>query len=163
MDNKNDASADCQASTASVIRVRLIDENASRSTNRKNVGATHEACIDHEAEHKAVFDFFRLPRELRDEIYKHSLEFKRKLAPQHYARMRGRKVAELSPQLVSRQFGREYSDRAERESCLVIVDRDHFHGELFKLPRPMRSTRKLELHVALACKYTLVTKIDSHG
>ena len=114
MDNKHGYSGDRQTSTASVTRVKLVDESGPKSTHRKRVGESYEACITREAEGA---------------------------------------VAELSPQLVSRQFGREYEERAARESCLLIVDRDHFHGEMLTLPRPMRLTRKLELHIALACTY----------
>ncbi|KAK5134377.1 hypothetical protein LTR08_006557 [Meristemomyces frigidus] len=151
MDDKYGASADHQTSTSLVTRVRLTEDSGPATTTRTKVGEDDVTGVTCEEEEEAFFDLFSLPRELRDEIYDHSLEFKRKFASQHSARLRGRRVAELSPQLAGQQFRKEYLERAERESCLVIVDRDHFHGELLTLPQTMKFTRKLELHVALAC------------
>ena len=102
-------------------------------------------------EQLASFDFFSLPRELRDEIYLHSLTFKRKFRSQHGARLRGRRVTEPSLLQVSRQFHDEYLERAEQHTCLVIVDRPEFHGDSLKLPRPISRARNLELYLAVAC------------
>ncbi|KAK5124222.1 hypothetical protein LTR85_001925 [Meristemomyces frigidus] len=104
-----------------------------------------------EAQEAGVFDFFSLPRELRDQIYEEALQYKKKFQSQHGARIRGRRIAEVSLQLVSKQFRQEYLERAERETCLVIVDRDHYHGEILRLPTPIKYAKKLELHLALAC------------
>ena len=98
-----------------------------------------------------VFDFFNLPRELRDQIYADCLQFKVKFESQHGVRLRGRRVAQGSLLQINHQFRHEYLERAEKETCLVIVDRDHFHGEALELPTPVKYTRKLELHLALAC------------
>ncbi|TKA76310.1 hypothetical protein B0A55_04198 [Friedmanniomyces simplex] len=98
-----------------------------------------------------TFNFFDLPRELRDLIYDFSLTFKRKIRSQHGARLRGRNVAESSLLLVNKQFRREYFERAEHHTCLVIVDRPEFHGDLLKLPPAISYARSLELYLAIAC------------
>ncbi|KAK3071954.1 hypothetical protein LTR53_007722 [Teratosphaeriaceae sp. CCFEE 6253] len=103
------------------------------------------------AQPSATFKFFRLPRELRDIIYYQSLAFKLKLPPQHNARLRGRRVADASLLRVSKQFRREYLERAEHHTSLIIVDRPEYHGDIFKLPPAMRTARHLEVYLAIAC------------
>ncbi|KAI7212189.1 hypothetical protein KC333_g7253 [Hortaea werneckii] len=99
----------------------------------------------------STFNFFNLPRELRDSIYDESLIFKRKFEDQSGVRIRGRRLVQIHLLLINRQFRDEYLERAEKKTCLVIVDRDRYHGESLKLPAIMKYTRKLELHLALAC------------
>ncbi|KAI7337466.1 hypothetical protein KC315_g2299 [Hortaea werneckii] len=102
-------------------------------------------------EQTSTFNFFNLPRELRDSIYDESLIFKRKFEDQSGVRLRGRRLVQIHLLLINRQFRDEYLERAEKKTCLVIVDRDRYHGEPLKLPAIMKYTRKLELHLALAC------------
>ncbi|TKA22895.1 hypothetical protein B0A50_07834 [Salinomyces thailandicus] len=98
-----------------------------------------------------VFPFFGLPRELRDSIYDDCLIFKRKFGPQYGIRLRGRRVVQPHLLLLNSQFRDEYLEQAQKKTCLVIVDRDHYHGEPLKLPSVMKYAHKLELHLALAC------------
>lgn len=106
---------------------------------------------DCETHKDGIFNFFALPRELRDKIYEESLQFKKKFEPQHGVRLRARRIVAVELLLVNRQFHNEYLERAEKKTCLIIVDRDHYHGETLELPIPIKYARKLELHLALAC------------
>lgn len=106
---------------------------------------------DTEEPKDGVFEFFSLPRELRDKIYEEALQFKRKFEAQGGVRLRGRRIVQPSLLQVSHQFQQEYLECAETKTCLVIVDRDHYHGEMLELPTPVKYARKLELHLALAC------------
>jgi hypothetical protein len=100
---------------------------------------------------KPAFPFFDLPRELRDEVYDSGLIFKQKIPTQTAARLRGRRVANPTLLQVSKQFRQEYLERAERQTCLVVVDRPEYHGESIKLPTSLSYIRKLEVHIAIAC------------
>ncbi|KAK0942127.1 hypothetical protein LTR29_006372 [Friedmanniomyces endolithicus] len=100
---------------------------------------------------QTTFNFFGLSRELRDMVYDFSLTFKRKIRSQHGARLRGRMVTEASLLLVSKQFSREYFERAQYHTCLIIVDRPEFHGDSFKIPRAISYARNVELFLAIAC------------
>ncbi|KAK0259938.1 hypothetical protein LTS09_005272 [Friedmanniomyces endolithicus] len=100
---------------------------------------------------QTTFNFFGLSRELRDMVYNFSLTFKRKIRSQHGARLRGRMVTEASLLLVSKQFSREYFERAQYHTCLIIVDRPEFHGDSFKIPRAISYARNVELFLAIAC------------
>ncbi|KAK3648817.1 hypothetical protein LTR56_007257 [Elasticomyces elasticus] len=97
------------------------------------------------------FNFFGLPKELRDLIYDFSLIYKRKIRSQHGARLRGRRVPEPSLVLVSKQVHHEYLQRAEHHTCLVIVDRPEFHGDPFRIPSAISYARNVELYLAIAC------------
>ncbi|KAK0272364.1 hypothetical protein LTR35_012947 [Friedmanniomyces endolithicus] len=100
---------------------------------------------------QTTFNFFGLSRELRDMVYDFSLTFKRKIRSQHGARLRGRMVAEAPLLLVGKQFSREYFERAQYHTCLIIVDRPEFHGDTFKIPRALSYVRNVELFLAIAC------------
>lgn len=99
-----------------------------------------------------IFPFFSLPRELRDQIYAHALVFKHKLPSQHHVRLRARRVPILSLLLVSRQFRTEYHETAERLSCLIVVDRNTYHGEPLLVPRGLTYIRRLEVFLATCCE-----------
>ncbi|KAK6388721.1 hypothetical protein LTR65_007394 [Meristemomyces frigidus] len=133
--------------------MKLMKLTDTTRQTRDGLGGRRRAtgAIDEVAPVCGVFQFFMLAPELRDKIYENALQYKRKFKSQHSARLRGRRVAELSLLLVSRQFRQEYLERAEQKTCLVIVDRDHYHGGMLQLPTPIKCARKLELHLALAC------------
>lgn len=99
-----------------------------------------------------IFPFFSLPRELRDQIYAHALIFKHKLPSQHHVRLRARRVPLLALLLVSRQFRAEYYETAERLSCLIVVDRNTYHGEPLRVPRGLTYIRRLEVFLATCCE-----------
>ncbi|KAK3675687.1 hypothetical protein LTR78_004328 [Recurvomyces mirabilis] len=99
----------------------------------------------------STFDFFRLPRELRDQIYFDSLAYKRKYPDQSGARVRGRRVADPNFLLISKQFKSEYLERAEQHTALIIVDRPEYHGDNITLPSEIAYARHLEVHIAIAC------------
>ena len=99
----------------------------------------------------STFDFFRLPRELRDQIYFDSLFYKRKYPDQSSARVRGRRVVNPDLLLISKQFKSEYVERAEQHTALIIVDRPEYHGDNITLPNEITYARQLEVHIAIAC------------
>lgn len=132
----------------------IVRQRRQQAVSQKHVA---EKVKENEAPEVRSFNFFDFPRELRDQIYEEALEYKKKYRSQHSARIRGRRVADVSLLLVSHQFQQEYMEQAERNTCLLIVDRDHFHGENLKLPTPIKYARKLELYVALACEYLLTS------
>lgn len=121
---------------------------------------------------KGMFNFFGLPRELRDAIYDNLLVGSRTRTRQEHLGATGVQVyVDNGPRLrhlrVSRQFLNELQDRVLRTSYLDLVQFDGFTGSELRMPWKVNvALCVLHLPVLLASpdeKAELVDRICSYG
>lgn len=97
-----------------------------------------------------MFDFFGLPRELRDEIYKHALESKVHIKSPSSVRISVANGPSTSLQLTSRQFRSEYLDAARTDGLLILQD-VCTRLPTIALSEPLRSLPRVEFRLWLVC------------
>ena len=103
------------------------------------------------------FDFFALPRELRDEIYKNVLipDLRRTVCRQ--SRPWARNVAPKGLLTLSRQFTSELLEIASKSAC-IIASCDTRTGLCYQ--RGTKYISQIEIHSILTCFYPQFTFID---
>jgi len=100
-----------------------------------------------------IFDFFGLPRELRDFIYDHLLTgeaFRNKGVPGVF-RITARRLPLLNLQLLNQQFREEYLQRAKKAKEVTLDDLqgEASAGARFEMPAGFKDAPKILLNLAL--------------
>lgn len=105
-----------------------------------------------------TFNFFGLPRELRDVIYEYGC-----MTSHHQALLRGAKDQKrmhirvvlrkplLNLLLINRQFATEYQERRHKLRKTTVIDDEAFMGSELLVPAKARDTVRLELRLVLFC------------
>lgn len=109
-----------------------------------------------------IFDFFGLPRELRDFVYEYSLtgshafQLSEDARDDSYLSIRADHLPVTNLLLVNRQFREEYADAANGKSALVMEDHlEDVNGLLTpKLPQALHAAVALHVDLYASCLET---------
>ena len=122
----------------------------------------------------AAFDFFGLPRELRDFAYGYLLNGNKKLTAQKYLRMKVKNAPSMNLMLVSHEFSTEYREAIRFHSSIVCADTGKELPEVLTLrnfPAVLSSVTRVEFRIWLVCnesshidgdRCTLRSDLDLH-
>lgn len=131
---------------------------ASRSSRSK---AQPRSILKSSSHRAKPFNFFGLPRELRDIVYDHSLAYEETWGPPTHGlevRIIGAPVTSLL--LVSRQFGEEYRESVKRNAELTFVDPDPIDSmdtglsNYEALPKTLRSIDHAHFALWVLCTHS---------
>jgi paired amphipathic helix protein Sin3a len=103
------------------------------------------------------FPFFRLPAELRMQIYNEALIKLVKLQPPKddpplELVVHAKNFADPNMRLVSKQFRDEYMYEAEKKTNLIVEDTPDYEWTFVRVPCNVQYVRKLEVYVRTVCQ-----------